>query len=139
MRLRTGSFICYVVPTVVPVFCIGSTLQPLGKRLADHKQNAGNPSRLKWHGSSRLYQKMREVGVHRWKIVPLITIPCDRAAICECEQEWIKVLNAILNTISSVNEDVDEREYRRYTVKKIKKKKVTIVSCVTLHVKIITN
>ena len=90
---------------------IGSTSLPLERRFSHHKQFAGNPSRLKWFGGSKLYKKMREVGVHRWKITPLITIPCDRATICECEQVWIKALNANLNTFSSVNEDVAVREY----------------------------
>ena len=58
---------------------IGSTSQSLPQRFSEHKNNAGNPSRLKWYGGSKLYQKMREVGVHRWKIVPLIMIPCGRA------------------------------------------------------------
>ena len=38
---------------------VGSTSQSLGQRFAVHKQNAGNPSRLKWYGGSKLYQKMR--------------------------------------------------------------------------------
>ena len=54
---------------------IGSTSLPLEKRLLTHRQRAGNPSRF--YGNSKLYKKMREVGVHRWKITPLITIPCD--------------------------------------------------------------
>ena len=90
---------------------IGSTLQPLDERFKQHKQNAGNPSRLKWYGGSKLYKKMREVGVNRWKIVPLLTIPCDRAEICEYEQEWIKALNADLNMTAAVNGDAALREY----------------------------
>ena len=63
---------------------IGSTSCPLGKRFSHHKQCAGNPLMLKYYCGSKLYQKMREVGVHRWRIIPLITIPCDRDTICAC-------------------------------------------------------
>ena len=94
---------------------IGSTSLPLPQRFALHKYNAGNPSRLKWYGGSKLYQKMREVGVHRCKIVPLITIPCDRATACEFEQVWIKALNADLNTVAAAGKDVVKRgRQRRY-------------------------
>ena len=92
---------------------IGSTSYPLGTQFSQHKYDAGNPSRLKWYGGSKLYQKMRDVGVQHWKIVRLLTFACGRGTICEFEQEWIKALNANLNTISSVNEDVAERGYQR--------------------------
>ena len=90
---------------------IGSTSIPLGYRFSQHKYNAGNPSRLKWYGGSKLYKKMRGVGVHRWKMVPLLTFACDRATVCEFEQVWIEATGANLNTISSVNEELDKREY----------------------------
>ena len=96
---------------------IGSTSQSLGQRFREHKRNAGNPSRLKWYGGSKLYKKMRAVGVHNWKSVPLISIPCDRATICGCEQVWVKALGANLNTYPPVNDDLvrkeNKRQYRR--------------------------
>ena len=48
---------------------IGSTLQSLGQRLADHKRKAGNLSQF--YGKSKLYKRMREVGVRHWRVVPL--------------------------------------------------------------------
>ena len=84
---------------------IGSTSQPLGKRFAEHKYNAGNPSRLKYYGSSKLYKKMRDVGVHNFRIVPLLTFACNRETIYEFEQEWVKTTGASLNTVSPVNDD----------------------------------
>ena len=86
---------------------VGSTSCPLGKRFAEHKHNAGNPST--YYGGSKLYQKMREVGVHSWEIVPLLTFACNQETICGFEQEWIKALNANLNIISSVDEDLVRR------------------------------
>ena len=89
---------------------IGSTSKPLGKRFSEHKQNAGNPSRLKYHGNSKLYRKMREVGVQRWKIVPLLSFACDRKTICEFEKCWVKATGADLNTNSPIT---DMKEYKK--------------------------
>ena len=117
---------------------IGSTSCPLGKRFSHYNQNAGNPSRLKYHGGSKLYKKMREVGVHNFKIVPLLTFACNRDTIVAFEEQWVEATGANLNTISPVNEDVAEREYKRRYHKKIKKKNVIIVTYVASHLKIIT-
>ena len=99
---------------------IGSTSQPLGKRFSEHKYNAGNPSRLKYYGSSKLYEKMPEVGVQNWEIVPLLTFACNRDTIFESEKCWVKTLNANLNTVSPVREDLVRR---RIMVKYRKKNK----------------
>ena len=85
---------------------VGSTSLPLGKRFESHKQDARNPFRLKHYGDSKLYRRMRDVGVQHWKIIPLLTFPCDRKTICEFEREWIKALNAGLNTFSSIDDDL---------------------------------
>ena len=115
---------------------VGSTSQPLGKRLSEHKYNAGNPSRLKWYGGSKLYEKMRVVGVHNWEIVPLLTFACNRDTICEFEREWVKTLNTNLNTFYPVNEDLVKRKYRVKYRKKTKKRNGFTVGCVTLHVRV---
>ena len=117
---------------------VGSTARSLPKRLADHKYDAGDPSRLKWYGGSRLYKKMREVGVHNWKIVPLVTFACDRDTIVGFEKQWVEATGANLNTFSPVNDDVDRKEYDRRLHKKIKRKNVIIVTYVMLHLDIIT-
>ena len=102
---------------------IGSTSWSLCLRLSIHRQRAGNPSRLKYYGSSKLYQKMRKVGIQHWEIVPLITFACDRKTICEFEREWVKALGANLNTVSPANEDLVKREYHASYFKKNKETK----------------
>ena len=99
---------------------VGSTSCPLGRRFAVHKQRAGNPSNFKYYGTSKLYERMREVGVQLGKIVPLLTLACGRKIICEFEREWVKALNANLNTFLSINE-----EKREYMIKYHKKNKET--------------
>ena len=89
---------------------VGSTLQPLGRRFANHKHEAGNPSNFKYYRTSKLYERMREVGVHRCKIAPLLTFACDQKIICEFEREWVKALNAGLNTFSPINENLVKRK-----------------------------
>ena len=65
---------------------------------------------------------MREVGVHNFKIVPLLTFACNRETIYEFEQEWVKVLGANLNTFSTI--DVDPAR-RGYNIKRRKRDKET--------------
>ena len=62
---------------------IGSTSCPLEKRFANHKYRAGNPSRF--YSGSKLYKKMREVGVQHWKIIPLLTFACNWETIHKFE------------------------------------------------------
>ena len=72
---------------------VDSTSQPLKKRLQRHRTYV----RI---SDSKLHTRMREVGIDKWKIIPLLTYPCDKKTICEFEKEWMKVLNADLNTVS---------------------------------------
>ena len=92
---------------------VGSTSPPLCQRFAEHKHDAGTPfrtpSRLKYYGGSKLYKKMREVGVQNWKIVPLLTFACNRETICGFEYQWVKALGANLNTFSPIDENLDRR------------------------------
>ena len=93
---------------------IGSTSIPLKKRYMVHMYNAKN-----FIGrGSRLYARMNEIGLDNWRISPLVSRMCDMKTICEEEKEWIGVLNAALNTISPVNEDVAQKEYDRRRSKK---------------------
>ena len=77
---------------------VGSTSQPLKKRLVCHRSHAKICN-------SKLYTRMDEVGKYNWKIIPLLTYPCDKKTICEFEKEWIKVLDADLNTFSPLDEN----------------------------------
>ena len=87
---------------------IGSTSCPLEKRFAEHKHTAGNPST--YYGCSKLYHKMREVGVQQWEIIPLLTFACNEETICEFEREWVKATGANLNTFSPINRDLAKRK-----------------------------
>ena len=102
------------------------------KRFKNHKCDAGNPLRLKYYGSLKLYEKMREIGVQHWEIVPLLTFSCNRGTIGEFEREWIKALNANLNTISPIDEGLAKREYY-IKYKKIRKTNGIIAVFVMLH------
>ena len=97
---------------------IGSTSMPLKKRYMKHIYMAKNFMDRGCSKDNRLYTRMNEVGLGNWRISPLLSRVCDIKTIRECEQVWIEALNATLNTISSVNEDVDEREYQRVYRKK---------------------
>ena len=76
---------------------VGSTSQPLKKRLYDHKsetQRKGNVNK------SKLHTRMLEVGIHNWEIIPLLTFSCIQKTIREFEREWCDLLNADLNSNS---------------------------------------
>ena len=107
---------------------IGSTSKPLCQRFSEHKQNAGNPSRLKYHGNSKLYRRIREVGVQRWKIVPLLSFACTRKTTCEFEKCWVKATGANLNTNSPITDrkeyDVAYREANSEKIKENYKKNI---------------
>lgn len=129
IKERTVYMLCRTDKVEDDVY-VGSTSCPLEKRFSHHKYNAGNPSRLKYYGNSKLYKRMREVGIERWKIVPLLTFACNRETICEFEFQWVKALNADLNTLSPVDEDLFKRKYRvKYYKKNIQTKRYYCELC----------
>lgn len=70
---------------------VGSTSQRLKSRLRLHKANAK-------FCDSKLYKRIREVGIYNWKIIPLITFMCNINIIREFEREWVTATGADLNT-----------------------------------------
>ena len=84
---------------------IGSTSKKLKYRLSSHKCPSSHMRK------SKLYERMREVGIDSWMIVPLLTFTCDRNTILEFEKEWIKVLKADLNKYSPII-NISKIEYR---------------------------
>ena len=66
---------------------------------------------------------MGVVGVQRWKILPLLTFACDRETVSEFEREWVKALDANLNTVLPVNEDLDKTRIMAKYFKKNKEMK----------------
>ena len=83
---------------------IGSTFKTLEKRLSGHRSDAQS---LK-NGGSKVYKRMREIGLQNWKMVPLLTFACDKKTILEFEKQWIGLIGADLNMISPIT---DQKEY----------------------------
>ena len=73
---------------------IGSTSMNLKEWLWKHK------SCVTGNRTSKLYTKMREIGVNNWQVVPLLTFTCGKNTIREFEGKWVEVLNTDLNTYS---------------------------------------
>ena len=84
---------------------VGSTSQSFKKRLEDHKGAA----KL---SDSKLYTRMREVGIYNWRILPLVVCPCDQDEIQTLERQWVEILNADLNVILPFKEN-NERNRER--------------------------
>ena len=96
---------------------VGSTSLSLSRRLQFHRGS----SRSARDCNSKLYVKMREVGLNNWDMVPLLSFACDRKTIFKFEKEWCNVLNADLNTYSPIL-DVENRKkylanYREFNIR----------------------
>lgn len=104
---------------------VGSTSMNLKYRLHSHRCSA---SYLWKYGGTKLYKKMREVGVDNWEIVPLLSFTCDKNTILEFEKEWIRILKADLNKNSPIglnmelNKETRKRVQARYYHKNIQNK-----------------
>ena len=83
---------------------VGSTSLSLKLRLQLHRSKAKICD-------SKLYVKMREVGVNNWEMVPLLSFTCDKKTILEFEKEWCNALNADLNSNSSFSGFENKQEY----------------------------
>ena len=88
---------------------VGSTSQPLKSRLWDHRASAKRVD-------SKLYTRMREVGVENWQILPLVICPCNKEEIFGYEKMWIDLLKPDLNAISPFkeNNEKDRERVRRH-------------------------
>ena len=56
---------------------VGSTSQTLKKWLYSHR----SAIYIRKHRNTKLYKKMREVGVDNWEIIPLLSFTCDYSRI----------------------------------------------------------
>ena len=83
---------------------IGSTSLPLKERLRRHRSDAKS---LK-NGGTRVYKRMREIGLQNWKIIPLLTFACDKKTILEFEKQWVGLIGPDLNMVSPIT---DQKEY----------------------------
>ena len=50
---------------------VGSTSQRLEQRLCDHRSKAKIID-------SKLYKRIREIGIYNWEIIPLLTFTCHK-------------------------------------------------------------
>ena len=92
---------------------VGSTSKSLGNRLGNHKRHA----RQKRFANFKIYQRMNEVGLDNWKIVPLLTLECTRDEIRAFERRWFEVLEADLNSNLPIisAEEIREKRVEYYT------------------------
>ena len=60
---------------------VGSTSQPLWKRLCEHRSAAKI-------NDSKLYKRIREVGIYKWEIIPLLTFTCDKKKFVNWRCAW---------------------------------------------------
>ena len=84
---------------------VGSTTMSMTKRLYDHKYHC----QQKFY-DSKLYVRMRQVGLDGWKISPLYEKTCTKDEIRKVEKKWIEILDADLNKNSPFSDDSRERE-----------------------------
>ena len=54
---------------------VGSTCQPLSKRMAKHRESMNDKTKI--HGNMKIYQKMRELGKEHFYIELVEECPCD--------------------------------------------------------------
>ena len=73
--------------------------------MATHQNDSKKPHNI----NNKLYKKMRDVGLDKWGMVPLLTLACDRKTILGFEKEWCQVLNTDLNTNLPIGIDIDKR------------------------------
>ena len=93
IKTRTVYCLTKLIPDENYDVYVGSTSMSLEKRLSSQKSNA----KQKRCVNIKIYQRMNEVGLNNWKIVPLLTLECTRDEICSFERKWCEVLEADLN------------------------------------------
>ena len=86
---------------------VGSTSLSLKERLRKHR------SRSKTYKNTKLYKKMREVGLNNWEMISILSFECecDKKTILELEMEKCNELNADLNTYSPFSGFENKKEY----------------------------
>ena len=83
---------------------VGSTSLSLRQRLWIHRCDVKR-------FNSKLYERMRTVGIYNWEIIPLLQRTCDQKTIRELENKWCKIMNADLNTYSPFTGFENKKEY----------------------------
>ena len=83
---------------------VGSTSKTPRRRLSEHRCMATR-------SDSKLYGRMRAVGVDNWEIVPLFQRACDKETILGLERKWIKIMGADLNTYFPIITPEEKNQY----------------------------
>ena len=85
---------------------VGSRLKTLYGRLKDHRSDSQR-------ANSKLYNRMREVGLYTWEMVPLLSFACEMKTIFEFEKEWCKeALDTDLNSNSPIRTEQDNKQQK---------------------------
>ena len=115
IKPRTVYLLCHEGSDIGGDVYVGSTSQPLCRRLSKHKSSTKN--QLHRYNNNKLHERMKEVGLDEWCIRPLFTLTCNQDTIREFELMWKTKLRADLNTLSPVNKDNevsdDQKNYRK--------------------------
>jgi hypothetical protein len=85
---------------------VGSTIQSLYKRFADHKKNA-NYEKSKGY-NMLLYRKMRETNIEDWYIELYENVPCDN------KEQLNKREGEVIREIATLNKNVAGRTIKEY-------------------------
>ena len=88
---------------------VGSTSMKIMERLWCHRNGARDLTKYK---NTKVYTRMREIGVNNWVIIPLLTFSCDKKTILEFEREWCNLLNANLNMKLAINTEEEKKEHK---------------------------
>ena len=82
---------------------VGSTSQPLCKRLCEHRYSAKNFIERGYSDNNKLFSRMNEVGLYNF--IPLVTFACDKNTIREFECSWVQTVGADLTTFSPITDN----------------------------------
>ena len=91
---------------------VGSTSLPLERRLHQHRYRAKNFMELGYSGNNKLYTRLNEVGLNKWRIIPLLSFSCTQKTIFEFERVWVTATGATLNMASPIREEETVKEYQ---------------------------
>ena len=83
---------------------VGSTSQTLKQILYEHRNSVEKCN-------SKLYTRMREIGINSWEMVPLLSFTCDKKTILEFERQWCEAIGTDLNMILAINTEEEKKEH----------------------------
>lgn len=115
---------------------VGSTCQPLSKRMAKHRSDC------KMIPDRPVYKKMTEIGIGHFKIILVEDYPCTKKEeLVAREQHWIDLLKPSMNSrnanginlekhkISKENGDRKYREMHRESINEYNSEKLSCDTC----------